>query len=190
MGSGAATTTTRRSSRRRLDGGRRGRRPAAALLLAFSSLSCGYSFSGSALPSHVKTVAVPVFENATLEYDIERELTEQVIDAFVRDNHLRVVGQKQADAVLLGRITGYENKVFSFSSGETAQEYIVKIRVSASLKDQVDNKEIWKDDRLEGTATYAVAEQPGKPAATEQEGRRPAFDELARKILARTMEEW
>jgi hypothetical protein len=138
----------------------------------------------------VKTVAVPVFTNDTLEYDIERELTERIIDAFIRDNHLKVVGEREADAVLIGRITTYENKVFSFTGNETAEEYIVKIVVAASLKDQVQNKELWKNDRMEGTATYAVVDRPGKPAMTEQEGRRTAIQDLADDILSRTMEQW
>jgi hypothetical protein len=165
-------------------------RAAAFFLLALAFASCGYSFSGSALPSHVKTVAVPVFHNNTLEYDLERELTQEVIAAFVRDNSLRVVGEKDADAVLTGRITGYENKVFSYSAGETAEEYLVKITVSAVLKDQVENKELWKQDALSATATYAVVDRPGKPATTEQEGRRAAIRELSEVIFARTMEEW
>jgi hypothetical protein len=151
---------------------------------------CAYSFSGSALPSHIKTLAVPVFRNETLEYDLERELTEEVIAAFVRDNHLRIVGEGRADAVLLGRIVGYENKIFAYSSGETVEEYIVTLTVAVALKDQAENKELWKSDRLTATATYAVVERPGKPAMTEQEGRLAAVSELAEDILARTLEEW
>lgn len=165
-------------------------RAAASLLLGLALASCGYSFSGSALPAHIKTIAVPVFHNDTLEYDIERELTQDVIDAFVRDNSLHVVGEKQADAVLIGRITGYENKVFTYSSSETAQEYLVKVTISAVLKDQIDNKELWKADNLSATKTYAVVELPGKPAQTEQQGRQDALLELATTIFSRTMEQW
>jgi len=42
--------------------------------------ACAYSTSPALLPSHIKTIAIPEFENETTEHLIEREITEAVIE--------------------------------------------------------------------------------------------------------------
>jgi hypothetical protein len=190
MGSAAGNRNSKRSFLRPRSPADRARHAVVALVVPLGLASCGYSFSGSALPAHVKTIGIPVFQNDTLEYGVEKELTDRVTEAFIQDNHLKVVGEHEADAVLVGRIIGYENKVFSYTGSQTAEEYIVKIRIAVSLKDQVANKELWKDDSLERTATYAVVDRPGKPAMTEQDGRQAAIQDLSDVIISRTLEEW
>jgi hypothetical protein len=92
-------------------------RRAVLLLLC---LLCGcYSFRGSSLPSHIKTLEIPVVENRTLEVVLIEELTTALTDRFVADNRLKVV-QRSGDAVLEGVITGYENRVFGFNDEEQA----------------------------------------------------------------------
>ena len=61
------------------------------LALGLACGGCGYTTSTALLPSHLKTVAVPVFENATIEYNLERDITDAVIARLVQDNHLKVV---------------------------------------------------------------------------------------------------
>src|SRR5512132_28404 len=93
---------------------RRRGRMALALVLASATCAgaCGYSTSTALLPTHLKTVAIPVFANATTEYSLDREITDAVIRTFVADNHLRVVDQRGADSVIRGKITSYRNSVF------------------------------------------------------------------------------
>src|SRR6266581_243954 len=110
--------------------------------------ACAYTASSVSLPPHLKTVAIPVFENATNEYTLEQQLTDAVVQRFVSDNHLRVVDAKSADAVLRGKIILYKNSVFGISTQNLAQEYRVTIAVSAVFKDQVKNRELWSDENL------------------------------------------
>ncbi|MCK4303636.1 MAG: hypothetical protein KAY24_05300, partial [Candidatus Eisenbacteria sp.] len=39
-------------------------------LLMLIGLGCPYSFSGSSLPSHIRTIGIPVFENESLDATI------------------------------------------------------------------------------------------------------------------------
>ncbi|MCH7954892.1 MAG: hypothetical protein IIC40_04020, partial [Candidatus Marinimicrobia bacterium] len=40
-------------------------------------IGCGpYSFSGSSIPSHIKSVAIPIFENETAEFGIKEKVTD------------------------------------------------------------------------------------------------------------------
>ncbi len=163
----------------------------AALAMATAVGSCGYTTSPALLPSHLKTIAIPVFENSTTEFTLEQELTDAVVRRFVSDNKLKVVDERSADAVVRGKIIGYRNSVFGISSSQAvAQEYRVAITVEVTFKDQVKNREVWKEPYLEKTANYYVQDVPGQTARTEQDGRREAITKIADEIFSRSVESW
>ena len=151
--------------------------------------SCGYTTSPALLPTHLKTVAVPVFENGTTEYTLEQDITNAIVARFVRDNHLRVVDEKSANCVVHGKVTQYKNAVFGFSTAAQAQEYRVTISVQVTFKDLVKNREIWTDEIVR-TANYYVQSVPGDSARTELDGRKAAIDKIADEVLSRSVEGW
>lgn len=174
----------------------RNRRPpnrvttALALALLAGAGGCGYTTSTALLPGHIKTVAIPVFANATTEYTLERDITDAVIARFVSDNHLKIVDERSADAVLRGNVVAYNNSVFGFNSADRAQEYRVSITVAVTFKDQVKNREVWSEPTMIKTANYYVQDVPGHPAQTELDGRKEAISKIADEILSRTVEGW
>ncbi|MFH1145198.1 MAG: LPS assembly lipoprotein LptE [Candidatus Eisenbacteria bacterium] len=159
--------------------------------------ACGYSFSGTSLPSHIASIAIPVFHNETLDATIASETTQGITERFVQDNRLKLARETNADCVLEGKVTGYERNVYSYSSSQEPEEYIVVVRLAIVLKDRVKNRDLWSDENLTATATYPA----GVPASTgeatsgtlprsEEEARRAAIGKLAQDILARTLEQW
>jgi len=163
-------------------------RPVYLLLGGLLLAGCPYSFSNS-LPGHIKTVSIPVFENETLESELAEELTTAVTDRFVRDNQLSVV-QQDADAELLGTITGFEDRVFGFNADQRADEYLVVLTVRLVFRDRVKNKEIWKEDQTRGVASYFLgSSQAGTPATVEQ-ARALAITQIVDIIVSRTFEGW
>ena len=158
--------------------------------MALATGSCAYSTSTALLPTHLKTIAIPVFENGTTENSLEQDITQAVVDRFVQDNHLKVVGERAANALLRGRVTQYRNSVFGFSATEQASEYRVTISVAITMKDLVKNRELWKDDDLVKTTNYFVVDVPGQKAKTELDGRKEAIQKIADEIVARTVEGW
>ena len=160
-----------------------------ALALALFAGSCAYSTSTALLPSHLKTVAIPVFENETTEYTLEQEITDAVIRRFVADNHLRVVDERSADSILRGKVTEYRNAIFGISNVSLAEEYRVTIGVAVVFKDQVKNREIWNDEFFK-TANYYVTSVPGDTARTEVDGRKAAVQKIADEIVSRSVEGW
>ncbi len=168
-------------------------RPRALVLagaVAFLAGSCAYTTSTALLPPHLKTVAVPVFENATSEYTLQQDITDAVLARFVQDNHLRVVDERSADCVVRGKIVAYKNAVFGFSTDNRSQEYRVTITVSVVFKDQVKNRELWRDDNMVKTANYYVTDVPGQTAKTELDGRKDAITKIADEILTRSTQGW
>ena len=73
-------------------------------LLFLLVAGCGYYSVSGSLPGHIKTCAVPLFENETVEPGIVEEITDVVIDAIIQDGTMKVVGEFQADAVVRGTI--------------------------------------------------------------------------------------
>ena len=163
----------------------------ALCLLAVCAGSCAYSTSAALLPPHLKTVAIPVFENGTTEYALPQEITDAVILRFVQDNHLKVVPERSANSVIRGKVVAYRNGVFGFSEQVRAQEYRVTISVSVVFKDLVKNREVWSESELTKTSNYYVTPVPGDTTAhTEVDGRREAVLKIADEILARSVQGW
>lgn len=187
----------RRGSRRSGGaGGTRSRgaaRPTGALVLSALLLvaGCGYSFSGSSLPSHLHTIAVPSFVNESLDPTIADEVTRGISDRFLDDNRLKVAREATADVLLEGRVLYYERKVYGYDAEENPETYIVVVRVAVVLKDRVKNRDLWSSDRLEATATYpaGAGSTDGLPAS-ETEARQEAIKNLAQDILAHSLEQW
>lgn len=157
---------------------------------AVMTASCGYTSSPALLPSHIKSVAIPVFLNETTEYTLENELTDAVIQTFVEDNHLRIVDEASANAIIRGTVKTYRNSVFGFQATTGAQEYSVTIGISVLFKDLVKNREIWNEEDMVKSANYYVQDVPGQSAKTEIDGRQEAIQKLADEILTRTVQSW
>jgi len=72
------------------------------LLLVSGFTECYKPVTKSQLPPHIKTVAVPAFQNNALRYKIEHRFTQAVLDELIhRGRGLRVQGDREgADAVI------------------------------------------------------------------------------------------
>jgi outer membrane lipopolysaccharide assembly protein LptE/RlpB len=154
-----------------------------AICLALFVAGCGvYSFSSSSLGG-VKTVAVPQFENKTLEYGIQEDLTAKVIDRLISDNALKVVALSDADAVLRGEVVKYERVAYTYDKGDNVSEYKVNIYVSFTLA-RKGGKSLLERSNMLGFGVYKAAEQ------SEDDGKRAALDKLARDIVDETTKTW
>ena len=77
------------------------------VLLCNLMSGCGYALAGRGgfLPDYIETIAIPVFENNTIVFDVERLLTQEVRSAFIGRGSYRVqTDLGGADASLTGVI--------------------------------------------------------------------------------------
>jgi outer membrane lipopolysaccharide assembly protein LptE/RlpB len=148
---------------------------------------CTYTFNPSSIPGHIRTLEIPVADNQTLEVVLAEEITNALSERFVNDNTLQVV-QSDADAVLECSIIGYQNRVFTFDETQTAREYVVIMTVDMTLRDRVKGKEIWDEEGVTGTATYALDDDEG--VTTEEEARVLAIKQIVDEALSKTVEGW
>jgi len=172
----------------RLRGPRASRWAALTLLLC---CGCGvYSFSSSLLPSHIKTVAVPLMANETSRGDLTTALADSLTEALIRDNTLRVVAERDADSVIEGKILEYKREPYTVDTRETVLQYRIEIVLEARFVDIAKNEVIWEELRLSQWDTYNFSEVGGQPAEPEEAGIARAIAKLTQDLLNRTVEGW
>ena len=114
------------------------------LLLPLILWGCGYQMAGrgaTQLPPHLRTIAIPVFENTSQEPTIQRPFTETLRRSFITDGRLRLINNKgSADLVMTGTLTKYWIRAVAFNRLDVAIEYWVYLEADVLVKDQVKKK--------------------------------------------------
>ncbi len=152
-------------------------------------LSCGYGLSSKMNP-HIKTVAVPIFENVTLEKGVEEMLTSEIINVLQENRQLSITAERRADSVILGEITHYRQVPFSYDTSEEVQEYKVEIIARVEYEDKKKRKTLWSEERILGWATYFVTETAGQEVEEEEDAQQRAVEMIAEEIKTKTVEGW
>jgi hypothetical protein len=145
---------------------------------------CGpYSFSGSA-STHIKTIAVPVFEDRTSEFGVKERLNSALVDEFTRDNTLKIADRRVADSVLLGTLVSVQETAGVYTQQESVQEIRVTVTVQIKYEDVKKRKTVWE----------AQLAQFGNYSRTGASTRQAAIDEAIRKIATevrnKTVSDW
>lgn len=147
--------------------------------------SCGfYSFSGSLAP-HLKTIAVPLFEDRTAEFGIKEELTDVLISKFTQDNTLKIADRTNADILLDGTIISVDDRAGAYDQKERVQDVRVYLTVNVKCEDMVKRKLLW-DERLTQWGTY----DPSLGPDARSEGIAEAIEKLTSDILNKTVAGW
>ena len=161
----------------------------ACALAAASLAGCGYSLSSRTNP-HITSIAVPIFENKTLEKGIEERLSDGITDAFLNDKKLRVVKEKDADSVILGTIERYDRTPFTYDKNQNVQEYKVTMTLHVVYEDRKKNRVVWEEKAMSAWGTYSAS--PLLPGGIEEEdaGQERAIQKAADDILIKTVQGW
>ena len=160
-----------------------------ALLLT----GCGYHFTGSGakLPVGVRSVAIPIFGNQTLQTGIESDVTGALVDRFVSARQLSLTSQSEADAVLRGTVKSFVISPTAVTLGtQTATEYRALLTVEATFKRQQDGQVLWKGEMSEWRNYPVVANDPAGTEANKREAIRQASDLLAKRLYELLLEDF
>ena len=161
----------------------------AGVALAALLGGCGYSVGlGGNLPSHLKTVAVPIFVNSTQQPAVEGVITAAVVNAFVTSGRLKVVSVKEADAILEGNIITYNLESIAYNSQSNVMEYRLRVRVNILFRDVRQGTTLYKQDGLEQWADFRVQGQVSDTLAREDQAARQAAVEIGRRIVASSVD--
>lgn len=149
---------------------------------------CGvYSFSSSGSTS-IKSIAIPIFQDQTSEFGIRENLTDVVVNAFTRDNTLKVADRRNADSLLEGKIIRVDDQAGAFSRDETVQDIKVTITVSVKYQDLKKRKVIWEEVITQwGTFNPDGSDDEN---ATREAAIDEAVTKIASEILNKSVSGW
>jgi hypothetical protein len=133
---------------------------AAALAVVISSCA-GYQIGGvkPASLAGVKTIAVPMFSNATQHPRAEAIATSAVADAIVRDGTYRIVASDNADAVLEGELQRIHYRAIRGTRFDSLfpEELENTVRLGWVLRDARDPSHVLARGTSEGTSQLFVS---------------------------------
>lgn len=158
-----------------------------AAVVLFALCGCGiYTFSGSTLPGHLKTVDIPLFLNESLQPDVADLLTAQISQRMLSENLLRIVSNR-GDATISGTVTSYSNAPYTYGAvlnrDVTVNKYAVRISVKVTFTDNIRDKELYSGV-LTGEGIYDFATE------NENDGQKRAITKVMDAILQNSVQSW
>jgi hypothetical protein len=148
-------------------------------------LSCGYySFTGS-IPSDIKTVAIPLFDDNTSFPGVRENLTNDVIDRFINENVLQVVPESKADLLITGTVLSIHEKAAIITTGEDVEQYEVYVNVKVKCT-EVKSGKVWWEKTLRRFGTMGGLEN----LDARNEAIEVAITEITQDIIDNTLASW
>ena len=170
------------------------------LCFVFLLAGCGYT-TRSLLPSDIKTIRVNNFQNeikVTAEQSnlrmyrgyrpgMEVDITKSVINKFLSDGTLRIANESSADLVLNSDLIDFKRDALRYDANNNVEEYRIKLVVNMQLLNNKTGNVMWTEKGFAGEATYRT---DGPLAKSDAAALNDAIDDLARRIVERTVEAW
>jgi hypothetical protein len=133
---------------------------------------------GENLPQHIRTLAIPPFQNEALRYKVEQRFTSAMMnEALRRSRSLKIVANPEgADAVLNGTIRQFSFRGALLDDFGRARVYEVTVVVGLVLRDLTRNKVLFNNQNYVFRGQYEISSDP--QSYFDEQG--PAVDRLAR----------
>ncbi len=168
------------------------------MLLLFSAgfiSGCGVYEPIEVVPDYIRTLYIKPVKNETQQIGLSSALTQEVINEFVKEGRLTVVGSENSDSSLEATIVEYSKLPIAYNEHLIAQEYKLTMIVNLKFYDHVKKLKLWEDIRMElsggieSNLKYYVGQEV-EFAETEEEARQRLIEDIAGKILHRTVYGW
>lgn len=130
-----------------------------ALVIALLPLGCGYALvgKGTNIPDSIHRVYLAPIENATRRSEVEQILTRALAEELVSRRRFTLVNEAgQSDAVINGKVVGFEATPLTFDDQGRATEYQITITASMTFKDRGADKVLWENDHYIYKESYQV----------------------------------
>jgi len=124
--------------------------------------ACGYRMSAryGALPGHITTIAVPSFDNKTMNFALSAPLTQAVKREFIERSACRIASDEaEADAVLQGTITGYSVTPIAIKRQNVGTSFLITLRVKILFSDRRENRVIYSNPSFILREEYILSER-------------------------------
>lgn len=148
---------------------------------------CTYSFKGGSVPSHLKTIAIPVVEDQSAYGDptLRDSFTKQLVERFTNDNTLQLTDRNMADAMLEGVVTEVKDAPLVLQGGEQVAQRRITVTVRMTFQDLKLHKSLWEKS-FSNWGDYPS----GGGLTQRSEGTAEAVKKLTEDILNETVAGW
>jgi hypothetical protein len=127
------------------------------------ALGCGYNLvgKGSTLPADVEQIYVAPLENRTLRSQVDQILTAAITEEFVKRQRYDVVNSRdEADAEIVGSVTGFGATAVAFDANNRAERYEISITAALRLQRTTTPPELlWASDHYVFRRQYQAGEE-------------------------------
>lgn len=163
------------------------------LVLVIACMGCSYKFNGASIPPAMKTINIRFFENnaplvvPTLSQNFTEDLKERV-----RTQSRLSITQNEADAVIEGRITGYDIKPIAFTdnTAPTAGANRLTITVFVKYTNNLDTGKVKGSFEESFSAFKDFVLQGGTLQSQEPQLIKEVNKQLTENIFNRAFAQW
>jgi len=172
------------------------RRPGPVLpVLAAGLLAAGtacYGFQGGGgFPEHVRSVYIEVFDldRSVSQVELPQELRDEMLDRLPGALGVRLAAEQQADAIVRGRISRYEDGTQTYAPttvGRTVDvtENRTVVGVQVEIVDVRRNVVLWEDAGVTGEGLWQ------RDTQSAEDGRRAAIEVIVQRIIDGAQSQW
>ncbi len=160
-----------------------------SLIILVSIWGCSYSFTGSSVPNHLKSIYIPfcVDRSGSGEPNMADDLTTSLIDQFISDNSLSISGNRQnSDAMLECTINSVPDAPTVIEGGENVSKRRVTINARVVYKDFVMKKTVF-DKSFSNFSDYINS---GDVRSNKLEAIQNAIELITEDILLAVVSDW
>ena len=164
--------------------------PCTVLCLAgisvLAAVACGYRMGAPPCESPLAagSIAVPLFQNQSLEPRFENLLTMAFRERIQAVPCVTLSSRKEAEALLKGRILVVDSATSAVNEEFFAMEYRMRVVLAISLVRTGDGEVLWRDDRLEEEVSFYASSDP----LLFKDNREEALMKLSRRISEKAVD--
>ena len=169
-----------------------------ALLASMVLAGCGYSLAGRGnfLPDYIQVISIPEFQNRSDQIELERIVTEKVVEEFNSRGRYRVQPDNAgADAELVGIIASFTAAPSVLTGGDVnsgeanqASTYSVVLRAQIEFNDLIADSVIWNSDNFSFREEYEVGDDPDEFFDQEGLALERLAEEFAKSLVSSILE--
>ena len=158
-------------------------------LIPFYFIACGYHFSLiearrakaiSEVSLGVEKIYIQLFQNHTPKRGLENNFLNALVYEFNTGKGLQIVKKTEAEAFLLGELTGYRAIGIAYTKGEHTATGRISLTVKAILKDR-EGKILWQKT-ISDQEEYQVTNNPSETKGNREIALQRILDRLAERI--------
>jgi hypothetical protein len=148
---------------------------------------CIYSFTGSSVPEHLKTIAIPITDDrsGSGEAGLRELFTDRLTQKFIDDNSLQVTDRTKADAVIECTILSLPDAPVVVKAGEQVETRRITLSVHTVYKDLIKRKTIYEKTFSEYGDYSSTGDVSARRTAIED-----AVEKITEDILLDTVSGW